>query len=93
MKSKTPFLDFYRKYNRSGHLPNHGLCSCFGPDDLYELIKIFEPTVADRCRYGIVTDHWGLEIVGRYAEKHEYDVFSDLRKTIVLFCAAINNEL
>lgn len=91
-KKETPFLDFYNECVQAGKMPTNGLCAAFRHD---YTVDLFEPTAADRNYYNIVSDYWGLDIAGRYItldEKHS-NLFTPLRQTIVLFCAAMNNEL
>lgn len=98
-KKMTPFLDFYNKSVKARRMPVPGLCyefdsnikDSFVPPDIQSTFNMFKPS--------------GHEIKNLYSEQKsswyfgsdsgswlEYQ-FTPLRQTIVLFCAAINNEL
>lgn len=80
------YLPLYYEWMKSGFTSDEGLCNSL-PDDKYtsQLLSLFRP-------YGISYIYWG------YGEENAntYDVinkFTPLRQTIILFMAAINNEL
>jgi hypothetical protein len=92
---KTPFLDFYNENIKSGYMPYSGLCSHFELDCL-RLIEMFEK----RCDIFDESWFWGFDgevrTYDKMTEAMAYDYerkFTPLRQTIVLFCAAINEEL
>lgn len=93
----TPFLDFYNECMKTGMMPEldstGGLCYS-APNLDRDLIWFFQPDYA----FGF----WGYNGDELYAEDYEQHGISEmqlrygftpLRQTIVLFCAAINNEL
>jgi hypothetical protein len=77
-------LRFYMNCMKNGEMPRAGLCACAWNDYLMEeSLMLFKPDDAGMFSY------WG-------SEKKGYDecyTFTKLRQTIVLFLAAINNEL
>lgn len=102
MKKKTPFLDFYNKAMKSGFMPmtcdTGGLCFTAPlSNKRNNLVDIFEPIEKGK-QYGF----WGYNGEELYCENWpDHGIserqlrygFTPLRQTIVLFCAAINNEL
>ncbi len=95
MKRKTKYLDFYKKCMKTGRIPSvdtrltiNGLCSCLGKDAM----DLFTPTWWDCIRYQVSEDgYWA-------ADQPNSGVLNELgfgptRQTIVLFLAAMNNEL
>lgn len=91
---KKPHLDFYFKCIESGRLPddNDGLCLCAIDEDLFDL---FEPNTEDSAQLNaecLSVVYWasGVSIDDSTSK---YGGFTSLRQTIVLFMAAINNEL
>jgi hypothetical protein len=103
-KKITPHLDFYYEHIKTGLLGKHigyfdnvyakwgGLCqSMMYTSMCNELLDLFEPTEYDKkwLRWeGYSTVYWGE---GRKTGK--FGEFTELRQTIVLFMAAMNNEL
>lgn len=86
-------LEFYLQHINSGKLPSDGLCSSIQSD----LLKLFEPTIDeenDLLAEGTSALYWGfgLPLLGTSTIEKLYS-FTPLRQTIILFCAAINNEL
>ena len=85
------YLEFYHKCMKTGRLPKTGLCYCF---DHNEDIKLFYPP-SDNGFWG----YDGRNIPGLYFKEFgvsPYDLrfaFTPLRQNIVLFLAAMNNEL
>lgn len=92
MKKKPgKYLKFYYKAIKSGRMPTDGLCRAFDltPEGCYFTLPrhlgLFEPTMPGATYWGS-----GDETEGTY---EQYFTFTPLRQTIVLFCAAMNNEL
>lgn len=98
---KRPFMDFYKLYMEYGVIPRNGLCNCFGTcftdtdiriDEQYAVFKLFLPenrleSDSRKLPGGPGgTNYWGHE-------RHHHRDFGPLRQTIVLLCAAINNEI
>jgi hypothetical protein len=95
MKKKTMYLDFYKECLKTRRLPRSGLCVCLGGD----FKSVFMPDEAHPT-YGHLW-HWAYN--GEMYEdwdclsistqtRIEYN-FSPLRQNMVLFMAAVNNEL
>lgn len=97
MKRKK-YLPLYYKWASKGRIPHFGLCNCF--KDCYEFHLLLpedmngywaydgEPLSADA---GInMQRDIDRRIITRDDARHE---FTPLRQTIVLFLAAMNNEL
>lgn len=84
-KKKTgKHLQFYMDCVKNGEMPKAGLCACSWNDYIYEeLLMLFKPDHAGAFSY------WA-SLKGGYDECFK---FTKLRQTIVLFMAAINNEL
>ena len=96
MKNKK-YLSIYELWAPKGKmLPGEtrdtsGLCDYFNGDPLFELMK---PTVKDeeQLRHeGKSTYVWASDV--GYEEDGEFFTFNPLRQTIVLFMAAMNDEL
>jgi hypothetical protein len=83
------YLDFYNKCMESGQLPHYGLCACFDNDSNFTLVspEIFESKFM----------YWGndmLDAMPAVTTTDEWQrAFNPLRQNIVLFMAAMNNEL
>lgn len=89
------FLGFYKKYYGK-RLPNYGLCNCVDKlgKKAERIFEIFEPTTKERAelnKQGYAFVFWGSGLKKCRADRGE--AFTPLRQTIILFCAAINNEL
>lgn len=94
------FLPILKYMERTGTLPgtdNAGLCDVVydmyveGNNTANEIIDLFEPTLHDEDvldREEKSSRYWGSD---SYSE--ERSIATDLRKTIIAFCAAINDEL
>lgn len=91
-------LDFYERNIEHMIMPDEGLCMCASDDKISSdiLEEYFQPTPEERydlVTEGLSTFYWGSGI----SKYNQYDeiayVFTPLRQTIVLFMAAINNEL
>ena len=90
---KKKYLPLYFKWMRSGRLNDEGLCC----NELGDNLKLFEPTEVDTARLiraGHCHIFWGSGggCNDPYIHGEEYD-FTTLRQTIVLFLAAMNDEL
>ena len=90
---KKKYLEFYERTIKTGKLPKNGLCFCFIDDDY---LKLFSP--------GKMGGYWGyyMEFYDHVVLTQDVDKelsdrlcneFNPLRQTIVLFMAAMNNEL
>lgn len=85
-------LEFYYKCMESGLIPNAGLCLCKGIDN--QKLLLFEPpdnhkiNSASNC---LSSAYWASGL--RYDDINRCHKFTPLRQTIVLFMAAMNNEL
>jgi len=96
MKKSKPFLELLKHMEQTGRLPHWYVGLCYYV--FYEVNAaeqtIFEyltPTEEDRRmlkKEGKDADFWGSDD----ASLLPYEA-TDLRKTIIAFCAAINNEL
>ena len=78
--TKTKFLDFYKEYYGK-EMPEDGLCKSFNWD---KRIELFKPENAGFYSF------WAQSSSVTTSSTKK---FNTLRQTIVLFCAAINNEL
>jgi len=94
MPKNKKHLEFYMKHAESGKLPEYsmGLCrvATFGEIDQF-LLASFEPTEEDD-KWLEWEEHngifWGSDCSGG-----KLGIFTPLRQTIVLFMAAMNDEL
>lgn len=92
-KNKPYYLKYYKKFLKAGRLPDKGLCNAI-PGIFEDETKIMEPTNDEILilRYdNLSCDYWASGL--HYEDSMKYHTFTPLRQTIVLFCAAINNEL
>lgn len=92
---KTPHLDFYKKCMLSGSLPCAGLCNNISWLDFITL-ELFEPTENDRrvlIKENLRVTYWASGAKATDVSDLCLTGFTPLRQTIVLFMAAINNEL
>lgn len=93
----TPrFIDLYYEWMEKGLLPSKGLCKSLPPSSV-EIFERLEPTMEDFCtlaKEGLPNAFWGygLPTKGSDTFQRAY-TFTPLRECIILFCAAINNEL
>jgi hypothetical protein len=99
-KKETPFLDFYKECMTKGRLYGSGLCGCFFWDykELYDMVQLFRPTTADALEYHRVVGYDShLAFMEEFWAADSIDDmfygFGPTRQTIVLFCAAMNDEL
>jgi hypothetical protein len=91
----TPILKLYNQWMEKGEITNDPYMSwtpnglCYSPLATFEMFALFTPDHASGY-WG----HNGMEVrdheLSSYQQERE---FTPLRQTIVLFCAAINNEL
>jgi hypothetical protein len=84
------YLEFYKECMMTGFLPHAGLCACFGGSNYkFELVspEMFESKFM----------FWGNDMLDKMPEgvtgKEWHRAFTPLRQNIVLFMAAMNNEL
>lgn len=88
-KNKPEYLKIYKEWMERGKMPKDGLCLYFGK--YHKLLRLFRPTDEDfeeLYRLGLPGVYWGRE-----SFYYKRDDFTPLRQTIVLFMAAMNNEL
>ena len=94
MKKKPYYLNCYKKWLSVGSMPDEGLCICFAHDDLtHSEVKQFEPNDSDLKQYKIRRKSGGTYWGSDSSSDPRYHEFTPLRQTIVLFLAAMNNEL
>lgn len=91
-------LDFYEKCVVNMKMPGDGLCICANDGDISAdiLTEYFEPTQGERNHLidqGLSTWYWASGLNRRTNYSDIAYTFTPLRQTIVLFMAAINNEL
>lgn len=89
-------LDFYIKCMNDGKLPREGLCRCYKYIDSEMLEDLFSPDDNDFKELrgkGMCQTYWASEAaVDDFSDQCTVS-FGPLRQTIVLFMAAINDEL
>ena len=94
---ETPYLDFYKKCMErgimydpySGEDDSAGLCGQLGGRDLI----LFTPREHENEEFMDYGDSWCWGYDGTANPKRDGHTFTPLRQTIVLFLAAMNNEL
>ncbi len=87
MAKNKYFLNLYKLYLKDNKLPAAGLCNCV--TEKKEILEMMGPQKGNftgSCVFWACGDTWEDLIVRRYG-------FTELRQTIILFCAALNNEL
>lgn len=94
MKKEKKYLKFYEECIEKGSMDKQGLCNNFRLDTLLPLFEPeseteYPPLMSLNSRYC----HWAFD-----GESNPTDVpssleFTELRQTIVLFMAAMNEEL
>jgi hypothetical protein len=91
------FLELHNECTTNRKLPkilgrrSFGLCESvlsISDNSLRDTLKLFEPTEENMTEYGVEPVYWASG--DQYQRYHKY---TDLRETIILFCAAINEEL
>lgn len=87
MKKKTPHLDFYKHCIEFGRMPVAGLCISEDIDS--DNLMLFKPTKEE---FG-VESYWYWWAYDGNVDNGRSFIFSPMRQTIVLFLAAMNNEL
>ena len=86
------YLDYYKEWMEKGELPEPGLCASL-PNRLQRLepFMTVKPTINEQLdlyyTHKFNNAYWGSNSSG--AKGH---VFTPLRQTILLLCAAINDE-
>lgn len=88
------YLDFYKRCLKVGRMPNRGLCNCraINKSDL----KLFIPSYEDIPNIIVCEGYWAFDgeaFFGAFSFSERCFAFSELRQTIVLFMAAMNDEL
>lgn len=91
---KKPFLELYKQFCENNNTMScPGLCGVIDNyiPKLYDLFELFKPTDLDSyvlAQEGKCELYWGSD-----SDEFKLRYFTDLRKNIVLFLAAMNNEL
>lgn len=88
MRRKRKYYDFYIECMATGFMPKMGLCNNFPKNHKLEL---FKPTIEDVYENEIHIATWGYFL--RSCPGEQEDAFNTIRQTVVLFLAAMNNEL
>lgn len=94
---KGKHLQFYMDCMKTGMMPDEGLCFCINKNNMGPLepsiFDLFIPDEEDKEM--LIDDNHSLNYWGSGLDhmKCGYYQFTTLRQTIVLFMAAINNEL
>lgn len=96
-KKFTVFLDCYNRWMEAGKLPDKGLCNSLKHEttpEQYQIFNSLNPCDEDwnellKSNYSMV--YWASEL--HQCDWNRQQSFNELRQNIVLFCAAINNEL
>lgn len=96
MKRDKKHLSFYKKCMSDKTIPFAGLCGC-STNRLLDrgLLDFMSPTSIDRVQLeneGLSRAFWGSGLNNSSGNRLIFE-FTELRQTIVLFMAAINNEL
>jgi hypothetical protein len=105
MKKKPKYLACYKRWMKTGLIPDAGLCNVFGTvkehPDKWEFLKhplfdLFKPDQPFRFNQSDARTYWGygksIKNEAGYLNNYVRE-FSELRQTIVLLMAAMNNEL
>jgi len=96
-KKKTgKHLQFYMDCMITNQMPNDGLCIC--TDDCggvlsNYLLELFYPSYEECAKLDMEGKSSAYWASGTKRHKNDFDVFTELRQTIVLFMAAMNGEL
>lgn len=91
MKEKK-YLPLYYKWMDAKRMPEAGMCNCMDNKD--QMFILFKPTSKERDRLdksGFCPVFWASGLLAN--SDGEFTSFTPLRQTIVLFLAAMNNEL
>lgn len=83
------YLKMYREWMEAGKMPNSGLCFYFQHDELFGLFVPSSLEEIELTTEKLPVLFWGAET---YKELAQFG-FGPRRQTIVLFLAAMNNEL
>lgn len=90
-------LDFYNHCMRTGEMPFEGLCICARRGiidaELFELFKPIGGAMQELEDHKKCTVMWASDVDECDTSKECFSGFGPLRQTIVLFMAAINDEL
>lgn len=97
MARKKAYLEDYKRFMETGRMDAMGLCSQYDKEDRSDRkLKIMRPDSNDLDnlrRQGLPRRYWGYGFkISPYNTK-EFFTFTPLRQTILLFMAALNNEL
>ena len=94
---KKKYLPLYEKWLEKGTMPFDkkmdvsGLCDYFGEDSLFQLIIPTNEDFNQLESEGKSTYLWASDLL--WNDDREFYTFNPLRQNIVLFMAAMNNEL
>ena len=90
------YLNFYNECIINRGLPFSGLCSCLNAKAERELNHLFKPNSRDWDGSYWAYDGKDRNFLNNYGDRSKRSVlfkFTPLRQNIVLFLAAMNNEL
>ncbi len=92
-KKETPYLDLYIECMETGKLlgPSSGLCGSI--PNKQEFLNLFEPNWEEIAKYNLYFGHWAVSANEDLSPTDRYYKFTTFRQTLVLFMAAINDEL
>lgn len=87
-------LQFYMDCMTKGCMDDFGLCNALKSKDTLDLFLPTDDDIKTLKEEGLSVLYWGsgLSLDNKY-DHQRYWVLTPLRQTIVLFMAAINNEL
>lgn len=88
----TPFLDFYNECCKNGDLMKcDGLCNSNPVYVTGDIFYLFIPSIKEMAI--LIKNNYDWAYWASNSEDNKMFEFTDLRKNIVLLCAAINDEL
>lgn len=92
---RRSYLELYNEWMRLGHLPSHGLCGSVGEHDY--MLSLMSPSKEYSPSYwGYDPEAEDISWYNSYMGQNPIQVmheFTPLRQTILLFMAAMNDEL
>lgn len=106
--STVSFIRTLNKFAKAGELPSNGICTSITDAEM-QIFAHFFPTDEDRHELkkdGLSTVYWGSGMRNGFGEVSAEDFeayqqesherrfgLTPLRQTLLIFCAALNNEL
>lgn len=87
-------LDYYKQFSKTGELDQSGLCLLLRDTPYNRELFLFKPTKEDfdeLCNDGLSKGWWASLLPNDSLEK--MSAFTPMRQTILLFIAAMHNEL